>query len=138
MEDIIQRIVDKLAEIFPETTIYTENQTSGFDVPSFYIIKTLTQSNNRFFDIQDRTVSYQIVYFANPEAPNADLNRVEELLLDNFTRLDEYSTVRNRDINTDPKEETLTMQFDLLLNMYKVDHTPMQRSLDINGGIKEN
>ena len=136
MEDIIQRIVDKLAEIFPETTIYTENQTSGFDVPSFYIIKTLTQSKNRFFDIQDRTVSYQIVYFANPEAPNADLNRVEELLLDNFTRLDEYSTVRNRDINTDPKEETLTMQFDLLLNMYKVD--PMQRSLDINGGIKEN
>ena len=109
MEDIIQRIVDKLAEIFPETTIYTENQTSGFDVPSFYIIKTLTQSKNRFFDIQDRTVSYQIVYFANPEAPNADLNRVEELLLDNFTRLDEYSTVRNRDINTDPKEETLTM-----------------------------
>ena len=52
MEDIIQRIVDKLAEIFPETTIYTENQTSGFDVPSFYIIKTLTQSKNRFFDIQ--------------------------------------------------------------------------------------
>lgn len=138
MEDIIQRIVDKLAAIFPETTIYTENQTSGFDVPSFYIIKTLTQSKNRFFDIQDRTVSYQIVYFANPEAPNADLNRVEELLLDNFTRLDEYSTVRNRDINTDPKEETLTMQFDLLLNMYKVDKTPMQRSLDINGGIKEN
>lgn len=138
MEDIIQRIADKLAEIFPETTIYTENQTSGFDVPSFYIVKTLTQSKNRFFDIQDRTVSYQIVYFANPEAPNADLNRVEELLLDNFTRLDKYSTVRNRDINTDPKEETLTMQFDLLLNMYKVDQTPMQRSLDINGGIKEN
>ena len=122
MEDIIQRIVDKLAEIFPETTIYTENQTSGFDVPSFYIIKTLTQSKNRFFDIQDRTVSYQIVYFANPEAPNADLNRVEELLLDNFTRLDEYSTVRNRDINTDPKEETLAMQFDLLLNMYSIPH----------------
>lgn len=138
MEDIIQRIADKLAEIFPETTIYTENQTSGFDVPSFYIVKTLTQSKNRFFDIQDRTVSYQVVYFANPEAPNADLNRVEELLLDNFTRLDKYSTVRNRDINTDPKEETLTMQFDLLLNMYKVDQTPMQRSLDINGGIKEN
>lgn len=138
MEDIIQRIADKLAEIFPETTIYTENQTSGFDVPSFYIVKTLTQSKNRFFDIQDRTVSYQVVYFANPEAPNADLNRVEELLLDNFTRLDEYSTVRNRDINTDPKEETLTMQFDLLLNMYKVDQTSMQRSLDINGGIKEN
>lgn len=138
MEDIIQRIADKLAEIFPETTIYTENQKSGFDVPSFYIVKTLTQSKNRFFDIQDRTVSYQVVYFANPEAPNADLNRVEELLLDNFTRLDKYSTVRNRDINTDPKEETLTMQFDLLLNMYKVDQTPMQRSLDINGGIKEN
>lgn len=39
MEDIIQRIVDKLAEIFPETTIYTENQTSGLMCRVFTLLK---------------------------------------------------------------------------------------------------
>ena len=132
MEDTTQRIADKLAEIFPEATVYTENQKSGFDVPSFYIAKNLTNISNRFFHIQDRTVSYQVIYFANPENPNANMEQVEGLLLDNFVMLDNYATVRNREFKTDQEQETLTMMFDLFLNMYKVDNTPMQRSLDIN------
>lgn len=132
MEDTTQRIADKLAEIFPDAIIYTENQKSGFDVPSFYIAKNLTNVKNRFFDIQDRTVSYQVIYFANPENSNADIERVEGLLLDNFVRLDNYATVRNREFQPDQEQETLTMMFDLFLNMYKVDHTPMQRRLHIN------
>ena len=137
MEDVTQRIVDKLVEIMPEVPIYLENQRSGFVVPSFYVNKVTTQSANRFFDIQDRTLTYQVVYFANPANPNTDLDRVESLLLDNFTRLGNYATVRNREFNTDIKEETLTMMFDLLLNMYKIEDIPRQRKVDINERYKE-
>lgn len=132
MENLIERIANKLAEIFPEITIYAENQKSGFDVPSFYIEQVATHINNRFFNIQDRTVSFQVVYFANPEEPNLDIAGVESLLLDNFVTLNDYATVRNREFNTNSEQETLTMNFDLLLNMYKVEHIPLQRSLDIN------
>lgn len=137
MENTTQRIADKIAEIFPEETIYTENQKNGFDVPSFYIAKNLTNIKSRFFKIQDRTVSYQVIYFANPEAPNADMDRVEGLLLDNFTQLDDYTKIRNREFKVDQKEETLIINFDLFLNMYWIDRTPKQRKLHIHGGYKE-
>lgn len=138
MEEIMQKIADKLAEIMPTATIYTENQTSGFEVPSFYIQKVMTRSKPRTSNIQDRTVTYQVVYFANPDSANADLDKTESLLLDNFTRLGDYATVRNREFNTDTKEETLTMIFDLLLNMYKIEDIPKQRKVDINERQKEN
>lgn len=137
MENLIERIANKLAEIFPETTIYAENQKSGFDVPSFYIEQVATHIDNRFFNIQDRTVSFQLVYFANPENPNSDMTKVESLLLDNFITLNDYATVRNREFKRNSEQETLTLNFDLLLNMYRVDDTPRQRSLDINERIND-
>ncbi|GAA3626377.1 hypothetical protein GCM10022297_01130 [Lactobacillus hamsteri] len=137
MENTTERIANRLAEIFPDITIYTENQSSGFDVPSFYIVRTMTSINSRLFAIQDRTVSYQVVYFANPDCPNADMDHVHDLLADNFVRLGTYATIRNREFNLDQKEETLTVSFDILLNMYRVDDVSMQRSLDINERSKK-
>lgn len=134
--DILALIADKLAEIFPDVTIYSENQREGFDVPSFYINRVRTFIAPRFFDIQDRTLTYQIVYFANPKHPNADLDRVEDLLSDNFIRLGDYATARNREFDKNTNEETLTMSFDLLLNMYEIKHITKQKELDINGRSK--
>ncbi|MCI5548997.1 MAG: hypothetical protein MR377_04835, partial [Lactobacillus johnsonii] len=95
--NLIDLIAKRLSEIFPDMTIYSERQKSGFEVPSFYISKIMTITKSRFFDIQDRTVSYSLTYFANPDRPNADMDEVEQKLLNNFTRLDDYATVRNRE-----------------------------------------
>lgn len=137
MEDLKIRIAKQLTSIFPNATIYTENQSSGFEEPSFYIAKNLTRVNNRFFGIQDRIVSYQVIYFADPDNSNADIDRVEGLLLDNFMRLGSYATVRNREFTVNQTERTLIMAFDLMLNMYPISNTPMQRSLDINERTKK-
>lgn len=135
-ENVTERIANRLAEIFPDATIYAENQKSGFDVPSFYIAKTTTQSKNRFFDTQDRTLSFQLVYFANPKHPNADMEQVEELLLDNFTRLGTYATVRNREFRTNQEEQTLTLTFDVDQNMFRVDNTIKMRRSDVDSKLK--
>lgn len=133
MMNLTDRVVKELARIFPDDIIYTENQSSGFQEPCFYVSRIpVANIKPKLFDIQERTYSYQIVYFTNSDQPNADIERVQELLADNYITLADYATVRNREFSPDVNENTLKFQFDLLLRMYRVDHTQMQRSLDIN------
>lgn len=136
--NLIDLIAKRVSEIFPDTTIYSERQKSGFEVPSFYISKIMTITKSRFFDIQDRTVSYSLTYFANPDRPNADMDEVEQKLLNNFTKLDDYATVRNRETTINQDDETLVMSFDLLLNMYKVEDGGKLERIEFNGGLQEN
>ena len=124
---IVERIAKRISEIFPDVTIYSEKQKSGFQVPSFYISKIMTVTKSRFFDIQDRSLSYSITYFANPDRPNADMEEVEQKLLNNFTRLDDYATVRNRETTINQDDETLVMSFDLRLEMYPIKRKPRLR-----------
>ena len=133
---IVERIAKRISEIFPDVTIYSEKQKSGFQVPSFYISKIMTVTKSRFFDIQDRSLSYSITYFANPDRPNADMEEVEQKLLNNFTRLDDYATVRNREATINQDDETLVMSFDLRLEMYPVQDGGKLERIEFNGGIQ--
>lgn len=133
---IVERIAKRISEIFPDVPIYSEKQKSGFQVPSFYISKIMTVTKSRFFDIQDRSLSYSITYFANPDRPNADMEEVEQKLLNNFTRLDDYATVRNRETTINQDDETLVMSFDLRLEMYPVQDGGKLERIEFNGGIQ--
>lgn len=133
---IVERIAKRISEIFPDVTIYSEKQKSGFQVPSFYISKIMTVTKSRFFDIQDRSLSYSITYFANPDRPNADMEEVEQKLLNNFTRLDDYATARNRETTINQDDETLVMSFDLRLEMYPVQDGGKLERIEFNGGIQ--
>ena len=133
---IVERIAKRISEIFPDVTIYSEKQKSGFQVPSFYISKIMTVTKSRFFVIQDRSLSYSITYFANPDRPNADMEEVEQKLLNNFTRLDDYATVRNRETTINQDDETLVMSFDLRLEMYPVQDGGKLERIEFNGGIQ--
>lgn len=133
---IVERIAKRISEIFPDVTIYSEKQKSGFQVPSFYISKIMTVTKSRFFDIQDRSLSYSITYFANPDRPNADMEEVEQKLLNNFTRLDDYATVRNRETTINQDDETLVMSFDLRLEMYPVQDGGKLERIEFNGEIQ--
>lgn len=133
---IVERIAKRISEIFPDVTIYSEKQKSGFQVPSFYISKIMTVTKSRFFDIQDRRLSYSITYFANPDRPNADMEEAEQKLLNNFTRLDDYATVRNRETTINQDDETLVMSFDLRLEMYPVQDGGKLERIEFNGGIQ--
>lgn len=134
--NLIDLIAKRLSEIFPNITIYSERQKSGFEVPSFYISKIMTITKSRFFDIQDRTVSYSLTYFANPDKPNADIDEVEQKLLNNFTKLDDYATVRNRETTINQDDETLVMSFDLRLEMYPVQDGGKLERIEFNGEIQ--
>ena len=133
---IVEIIAKRISEIFPDVTIYSEKQKSGFQVPSFYISKIMTVTKSRFFDIQDRSLSYSITYFANPDRPNADMEEVEQKLLNNFTRLDDYATVRNRETTINQDDETLVMSFDLRLEMYPVQDGGKLERVEFNGEIQ--
>lgn len=131
--EIISKIADRLAEIFPDKTIYTEKQREGFDVPSFFIGKSLDQAIPKLCEVQDRTYGYQVVYFADPKAPNSDISNIEELLLDHFTDLPKYAAIQNREFKTDSDKETLVFNFDVFIRAFKVkDINPLFRKLKVN------
>lgn len=136
---IIERIADELARISPETTIYTENQPSGFDEPCFFIGRAgNTTLKPELFDYEVRKMPFQVVYFPPEENANESLDEMEALLMDNLTVLPDFAYLRNREFSVDTNEHTLTCVFDLVLRMYKPDLSPKQRSLDLNARTKGN
>lgn len=135
---IKERIAEEVARIFPEVTIYIENQRSGFQTPSFFIAKGPTAVHPEFFEGQRRELTYQLIYFASPDKANADMDRVEGLLSDNFLQLKDYATVRNREFIPDSTQQTLIMNFDVILWMRKVEDIPTQERMKFDGAtIKE-
>lgn len=132
---MIDEIGNYLAEIFPSIPFYDENQTNGFQVPSFYLHEITTAVKPRLAGQQLRTYTWNLVYFGTD---NRDLRTVQEQLLDNFTRVGDYATVRNRSFNLDSNETTLSMQFNLLLNMHATDSTPNMKEVEISGTAKDN
>ena len=136
---IIERIADELARISPETTIYTENQPSGFDEPCFFIGRAgNTTLKPELFDYEVRKMPFQVVYFPPEENANEALDEMETLLMNNLTVLPEFAYLRNREFSVDTNEHTLTYDFDLVLRMYKPDLSLKQRSLDLNARTKGN
>ena len=136
---IIERIADELARISPETTIYTENQPSGFDEPCFFISRAgNTILKPELFNYEVRKMPFQVVYFPPEENANESLDEMEALLMDNLTVLPDFAYLRNREFSVDTNEHTLTCDFDLVLRMYKSDLSLKQRSLDLNARAKGN
>ena len=136
---IIERIADELARISPNTTIYTENQPSGFDEPCFFIGRAGNATlKPELFDYEVRKIPFQVVYFPPEENANEALDEMETLLMDNLTVLPDFAYLRNREFSVDTNEHTLTYDFDLVLRMYKPDLSPKQRSLDLNARTKGN
>ncbi|MDF7668529.1 DUF6838 family protein [Lactobacillus sp. ESL0703] len=134
---ITERIANEIAAIFPDAVIYTENQDSNFQEPSFFIQKILTATTPLLLENQDRKYHYQIVYFPNPDHPNADMDRVEDKLLDNFTQLSGFADIHNREFDIDTANTVLEVKFEVWTWAIKQDTTIKQRKVDVNGGVKD-
>lgn len=133
-ESIVELIGNELYRLFPNTQINRENREGGFEEPSFFVQKIDTISKPEFFDIQNRKYAYQIVYFPTIKRPKEDIERMEELLLDNFTDLKGYATLRNREFKQSD-DNTLQMTFNVQIRAHKIDNTPKQKTMRFKGGI---
>ena len=133
---IIERIADEIAQLFPDATIYTENQSDGFNEPSFFIEKIDTSSAAEQFDRQLRKYAYQVVYFPNPENPKMDMERMEDYLLSGLLELRNYAPLRNKKL-IQQKDNTLVYQFEVWGRFYpdKKDEIKLQNQ-EVKGQIK--
>ena len=114
---IIERISDEIARIFPNAVIYTENQTGGFEEPSFFIEKIGTDVASQLFDRQARSYKYQVVYFPDPASPKTDMERVEDYLLSGLLELKDYAPLRHKEM-TQQEDNTLVYQFEVWGRFY--------------------
>lgn len=133
---IIERIADEIAQLFPDATIYTENQSDGFQEPSFFIEKINTSSASELFDRQSREYAYQVVYFPNPDNPKTDMERMEDYLLSGLLELKDYAPLRNKKL-IQQEDNTLIYQFEVWGRFYpdKKDEIKLQNQ-EVKGQIK--
>ena len=133
---IIERIADEIARLFPEATIYTENQVDGFQEPSFFIEKIDTSSAPEMFDRQYRKYTYQVIYFPDPDYPKTDMERVEDYLLSGLLELKDYAPLRHIQV-TQQEDNTLIYQFEVWGRFYpdKNDEIKLQNQ-EVKGNIK--
>ncbi|MBA1392727.1 hypothetical protein EQ500_02380 [Lactobacillus sp. XV13L] len=132
---IIERIADELARIFPDAIIYTENQTGGFEEPSFFIEKIGTDVASQMFDRQARSYKYQVIYFPDPEHPKTDMERVEDYLLSGLLELKDYALLRNKEI-TQQEDSTLVYQFEVWGRFYPEKDEIKLQNEEVKGSFK--
>lgn len=133
---IIERISDEIARIFPNAVIYTENQSDGFEEPSFFIEKISSSASSELFDRQMRKQSYQVVYFPNPDNQKTDMERVEDYLLSGLQELKDYAPLRHIEV-VQQEDNTLIYKFEVWGRFYpdKKDEIKLQNS-EVKGRIK--
>ena len=133
---IIERIADEITRIFPNAIIYTENQSDGFEEPSFFIEKISSSASSELFDRQMRKQSYQVVYFPNPDNPKTDMERVEDYLLSGLLELKDYAPLRHIEV-VQQEDNTLIYKFEIWGRFYpdKKDEIKLQNS-EVKGRIK--
>ena len=132
---IIERIADEIARIFPQSTIYTENQSDGFQEPSFFIEKIDTSSSPELFDRQYRKYAYQVIYFPNPDHPKTDMERVEDYLLSGLLELKDYAPLRHIQV-TQQEDNTLIYQFEVWGRFYPEKNEIKLQNQEVKGNIK--
>lgn len=133
---IIERIADEITRIFPNAIINTENQSDGFEEPSFFIEKISSSASSELFDRQMRKQSYQVVYFPNPDNPKTDMERVEDYLLSGLLELKDYAPLRHIEV-VQQEDNTLIYKFEVWGRFYpdKKDEIKLQNS-EVKGRIK--
>lgn len=132
--NIIERIGQLLGAIAPGVPVYRENQKGGFKEPSFYVSAIGSRGQPELFGRQKWTHGYQTVYFPNPKKPNADMERMEQLLLDRFLTLPEFAHIRDR--NFGRVDGTLTMDFNVVLWTHPVEDGTKLQKMDQTERVK--
>ncbi|WP_279080900.1 phage tail terminator family protein [Lactobacillus apis] len=133
---IIERIADEIARLFPDATIYTENQSDGFNEPSFFIEKIDTSSASELFERQARKYAYQVVYFPNPDNPKTDMERMEDYLLIGLLELKDYAPLRNKKF-IQQEDNTLVYQFEIWSRFYPDKKYEIKlQNQEVKGNIK--
>ena len=133
---IIERIADEIARLFPDATIYTENQSDGFNQPSFFIEKINTSSESELFERQARKYAYQVVYFPNSDNPKTDMERMEDYLLIGLLELKDYAPLRNKKL-IQQEDNTLVYQFEIWSRFYPDKKYEIKlQNQEVKGNIK--
>lgn len=134
MESIVELIGNELSDLFPDMQINRENREGGFEEPSFFVEKIETGVQPELFDIQNRKYLYQVTYFPEIKRPREDMEKIEDILLDNFLSLKNFAMIRNR-IFKQSDDLTLQMTFEVGVRAYKPNKTVKQQQMKFKGGI---
>lgn len=128
-------ISDTLDQHWPNIPVYLENQEGGFSEPSFYVHRIHVNHTKDFTSWQNRTYSYQVVYFPPELKPNEALDTMAEQLQSNLTEIPGYAKIINPNLTVE--EDHLSMTFDINIRAYPEEKDPPFGGMKYQGGVAD-
>jgi len=132
--NIMDSIGYKLAELFPDIEITSENTEQGFVTPSFYVYEVRRSSQDEIANYEFRNHFFCIVYFAREDSVNADNQVVANRLQDDFSTLDDLK-LRLLDKEINYPDGVLNFTFKLKYRGKYVQDFDEMKNLETNGGL---
>jgi hypothetical protein len=137
LEDVTTAVGTELAKLWPELTIYREDQPNGFVTPCLYLHRLPLQVRpGNIGTRQMRTYSFQVVYFPPEGATNAHelIDSTAERFADCLEVIGGKYRTHNLDVNVE--QDTAQVTFDLKLLVAFAGAETKQQHMDYNGGLK--
>lgn len=132
--NIMDSIGYKLAELFPNIEITSENTEQGFVTPSFYVYEVRRSSQDEIANYEFRNHFFCIVYFAREDSVNAYNQVVANRLQDDFSALDDLK-LRLLDKEINYPDGVLNFTFKLKYRGKYVQDFDEMKNLETNGGL---
>ncbi len=126
IDDIMQAIANKLAELYPEYEIRTDDVPQDFSTPSFLIVLADHDYSKRIYG-NSGTAIMDVAYFSDKgtQEIKGDCRTVQENLLRNF---DIIGTFRATDKNAHTVDNVLHLTFNVKYSEIKItDETVMKK-----------
>ncbi|MCL0330610.1 phage tail terminator family protein [Apilactobacillus xinyiensis] len=136
MIDVFSEIYKKLKQIEPDIKVYRNNIAGGVNLPAFFVQKIQTSVKPHFFSDQERSYYFQVTYLPddNSDSVVREIAIMEDKLLDQFTQLDNFARVENREFKVNDSALNFTFSVEIMARYVKEE--TKQGQLDYEGGVK--
>lgn len=131
MVNIIQRVIDRLDEIFPEATIELGNQKQGVKLPCFFVhlinSELKRQFDNRFFLNNTISISYASL--------EGDLYELEDVRFRLLTGMEQIKGITGENLKATIVDKDIVMTVDYNVWIEKVNEEVLMKYLKQQGGV---
>lgn len=131
MVNIIQRVIDRLDEIFPESTIELGNQKQGVKLPCFFVYlinsELKRQFDNRFFLNNTISISYASL--------EGDLYELEDVRFRLLTGMEQIKGITGENLKATIVDKDIVMTVDYNVWIEKVNEEVLMKYLKQQGGV---
>ena len=135
---LVQAIINKLNEYFPNYDVYCDEISQGFQEPCFFV-QQLPNRRNKEIQSYQNTVDFDVQYFLDED--ETDINEKYESMIYKLYQILEYISVEDKKIhgtqmNTSIVDGVLHFYVTYTFYLQVIEEKEKMKSLDVKESVK--